>query len=529
VEAKDRGNDLKDIGHVNEDIDDIDDMGGTYTDSLRSWVRSVASNNVSEAFILGAIFLNSIFIGIQLQYSVDNPQNPNPPFMRVVEYLFTATFTIELAGRLYTTNTLDFFCGSNWLWNWLDAVIVLSSLIEVGIEVVEEVTGGGGHNGGSFTNLRIVRIIRVTRFVRIGRVVRIMRFIRALRTLVYSIGCTLKSLIWSLILLALIVYVFAIIVTQSSDAWLTSEAELLVPADSGTGCGIVLSDSQAYVRDVNSIRRMYGSLSTSMFTLFKAVSGGLDWHEAIDPLDRLGWPYTAIVTLYVTFVIFAVLNVITSVFCQSAIESAQHDAEMAIQNQIQNKQFFIDRVTRLFKDMDKRDSGQITLQEFEDHLESEHVQAYFATLELNTADAWTLFKLIDSDETDVIDIEEFVMGCLRLKGSARSIDVAKLMSDSRQLQRALQSFSGHVEEQLLQISQLMLMSIHSQRSNGATPPTTLTRFHDASDQKQKPLPKPQACESEVCDEDLENFVATAIQVVPTKRVQPGAGTVACMV
>merc|ERR1712050_425725 len=107
---------------------------------------------------------------------------------------------------------------------------------------------------------------------------------------------------------------------------------------------------------------------------------------------------------------FAIINVVTGVFCHSAIESAQRDLELVIQQHIANKKLHVRRIRQLFKTIDSNDSGQITINEFESHLSDEEVEAYFASLELDIADAWTLFKLLDDDSSHAIDIEEFVMG-----------------------------------------------------------------------------------------------------------------------
>merc|ERR1711972_475313 len=87
------------------------------------------------------------------------------------------------------------------------------------------------------------------------------------------------------------------------------------------------------------------------------------------------------------------------------------------------------------------------IKEFEEHLQDEAVEAYFASLELETTDAWTLFKLLDDDESHAIDAEEFVMGFLRLKGSARAIDVARLSHENKFLMNHLTKFMRYTEEQ----------------------------------------------------------------------------------
>ena len=52
----------------------------------------------------------------------------------------------------------------------------------------------------------------------------------------------------------------------------------------------------------------FGSLYTSIATLFRSISGGLDWEAAADSLNPLGIFWVQVFQLYVAFVSFAVLN-----------------------------------------------------------------------------------------------------------------------------------------------------------------------------------------------------------------------------
>merc|ERR1712007_320338 len=111
------------------------------------------------------------------------------------------------------------------------------------------------------------------------------------------------------------------------------------------------------------------------------------------------------------------------------MEGAQHDHYLAAQAQIANKANYVRRMHALFKDVDSDNSGVITYKELEQRLGDRQVTAFFESMELETSDAWTLFKLLDHDMTHEIDIEEFVEGCLRLRGFAKSIDMARLMHE----------------------------------------------------------------------------------------------------
>merc|ERR1712187_674338 len=92
---------------------------------------------------------------------------------------------------------------------------------------------------------------------------------------------------------------------------------------------------------------------------------------------------------------------------------------------------YMENLKKLFATIDEDDSGTINISEFEKLVSDEMTRAYFRALELDTSDAWTLFKLIDADGGGNIDIDEFIEGCESLRGGAKMLDLASLRSDVR--------------------------------------------------------------------------------------------------
>merc|ERR1711953_1521249 len=120
--------------------------------------------------------------------------------------------------------------------------------------------------------------------------------------------------------------------------------------------------------------------------------------------------------VYLSFTYFAVLNVVTGVFCSSAIETAQRNPEIIAHSLIDGEYQYMENLKKLFATIDEDDSGTINISEFEKLVSDEMTRAYFRALELDTSDAWTLFKLIDAGGGGKIDIDEFIGGCEALRG-----------------------------------------------------------------------------------------------------------------
>merc|ERR1711870_210655 len=81
----------------------------------------------------------------------------------------------------------------------------------------------------------------------------------------------------------------------------------------------------------------------------------------------------------------------------------------------------------LFAEMDQDGRGTIGLEDVNAYLQDPRVQGFFTALGLDTSDTKRLFKLIDDDGSGDVDANEFLEGCFRLKGEAKSIDVCAIL------------------------------------------------------------------------------------------------------
>ena len=98
-----------------------------------SCIWHMVHHPVFESFFAVVVVTNAVFIGIDVQRSVDHG-DPRPTEFRVIQYLYAAIFTVELLLRL-AADGLHFFCSEDWAWSWLDLFIVLSSLWEVVVDI----------------------------------------------------------------------------------------------------------------------------------------------------------------------------------------------------------------------------------------------------------------------------------------------------------------------------------------------------------------------------------------------------------
>merc|ERR1712007_337339 len=98
----------------------------------------------------------------------------------------------------------------------------------------------------------------------------------------------------------------------------------------------VIADRTESLRNAK-VQEYYGSLLTTLFSLFQAVTGGLDWGDLAMPLMNEISPFTGFVlALYMCFAVLCIMNVITSIFVESSLQRAAEDKENVYLQQLQS-------------------------------------------------------------------------------------------------------------------------------------------------------------------------------------------------
>jgi hypothetical protein len=170
----------------------------------------------------------------------------------------------------------------------------------------------------------------------------------------------------------------------------------------------------------------FGSFWDAGFTLLLTVTGGTDWVEVSRALAEIGWLYKWAFVFYIVFTLLLVMNILTGVFVNTAIESATHNKSLAIDithNKVEN---MIEQMTQWFIDADKDGSGNISWKELRDLLGNVSVREYLMANGVEVASAAQIFLLLDRRGTGEIEPEEFVDNLISLQGNAKAIDLASL-------------------------------------------------------------------------------------------------------
>merc|ERR1719422_582582 len=120
--------------------------------------------------------------------------------------------------------------------------------------------------------------------------------------------------------------------------------------------------------------------------------------------------YTLLFLGFISFAILALLNVVTAVFINAALQRSQNDRELAVQQELESKDELVSVIQEVFMELDTNQSGSLTIEEFQKHIEDDKIQAIFRSRQIDLGQVQTLFFLLDVDETGDVDMEEFVQG-----------------------------------------------------------------------------------------------------------------------
>lgn len=373
----------------------------TRTERLTELLTTIVTDWHFDLTIGALIVLNAIILGLETDWEARNFPQVKPCSFEIINVGFCVAFTFEIMMR-FCVHGLQFLSMPGWPWNVFDCALV-------GLQVFSEIMRyiwinylGVKHQlHYQFVVLRVMRIFRI---VRVLRLVHVLHIVGELRMLLVSVAGSVRSLFWTVLLLLMLTYVFGLYLTQ-----LVVDFKIQNPDK---------HDEQ------QELVKYYGTLSRTMLSLYQTISDGIHWHEVMDPLASHCSQWIALVfALYIAFTLFALMNVITGVFVESAMRTAEED----------KRRLLINQMRQLFEGADVDHSGTISWDEFQTQMENPQMQTYLKAIDLHQEEARELFHLLDIDGSGEIDAVDFVNGCLRLHGSAKAIDFAAFLHEYRWL------------------------------------------------------------------------------------------------
>jgi len=398
----------------------------------KTLLKKMVSSKSFESLCALVIFGNAIFMGYASDFAMHNLHVARNPTFSLVELSLCIFYTSEVLLR-FCAHGRNYLCGLDWKWNVFDLILVIFAVYDQ-FETFLAIT----HGFGALENMSFLRMMRLMKMLKLLRMVRLMRMFKELRLILNSIMGSVKSMWWSLVLITTFSYMFGICFLQACTAALKDENLVLSP------------------KTQKGIGNYWSSVSTSMHSLYIVSTNGEDWPKVAEPLWEVGGLFYFLFMIYIAFFLFVVINTLTSLFVELTIAQSEQDTQMAIQLELDKKDMYIKRLQAFYDKMDYNQDGSITYDEFCTHLNDPEVRAFASCLDIEVVDTKQFFCILSNNGTRAVDLETFVVGCIKLRGMAKSMDLMDLIFAHKQATHEHRNFARSCLERLKAMELLML-------------------------------------------------------------------------
>lgn len=311
------------------------------------------------------------------------------------EVFFLCVYAFEFLVNFWRVGW-SFFYNRNWKNSWVDVLILISSASTV---VLLATYSGASDSHG-------LRILRLLSLLKVISVYRVACQVKPLRILLNALVGTLGTLLWSLVMLSLIIYLFSLLMVTRVANYMRDEGASLDP------------------QLEESLLNAYGGVWLTCRNLFFLSFAGQDWDSFLVPLYSTGSINPFLFASYAAFTQLAVWNVILGVFVDAAMKSVTDEKDSLLQEDTERE------LLELCHEADLDKDGKLSTEEW--RLAVSHgamMTDYLETMGFRESDVRDFLSVMCRSAPDgAIDIDEFVRGCVRFKGPASCFDMQIVLS-----------------------------------------------------------------------------------------------------
>lgn len=356
------------------------------------------------------ILLNTLWIAIDTDNNhAEILSDADPPFL-IINNLFCFAFTFELTVRFLAFQNKRNCVKDYWfVFDFaLVALMVWETWIEVALFAIfppdpNDTDAGGG--GGRATS--ILRVFRMLRLTRIARLARVLRKLPELMILIKGLSVAMRSVMATLGLLLMIIYIFAVAFTQqlAKEPWTEGQ---------------------------------FKTVPTSMKTLlmFGVFPEGREFIEGM--LKGGGVPFL-FGTLFLLMTSLTVLNMLIGVICEVVSVTAQVEKEELLLQDMKEK------ITQILATLghDMTLNAGLSKGDLASLLDDDECVDLFNTVGV---DPFALIEFVDfifpGDEA--VQVGKFIETVIKFRGT-NGATVSDLVDTRMFLQKEIQDLEGRLQ------------------------------------------------------------------------------------
>ncbi|CAD7956622.1 unnamed protein product [Amoebophrya sp. A25] len=365
----------------------------------------------SSRFDLGINFIilvNSGTIGWEAQLVVEGK---NVGAFAALENVFLCIYLIELSSRFFAFGFRKSITTSGWVA--FDFVLVSTGvLVQWFLPLI--------FLDGEQDLLEPLFVFRVLRLLRLARAVRLIITFKTLWLLVRGLLTSADTITFTLLLITMTVYVFAVVGIEL----ITKNKQFFLDRDDGTHVppGYIDEMMNTEFRDVPAV----------MLTLFGFAT--------LDSVNRIYAPMIKVQPFlifyfmpFILIVSIAMMNLVTAVLVENALESSKNDKEMnAVYAKIK-LEAMMPEIKKMFNTLDADGSGEISKEELIGGLDANPMMKMELQHFLGNQDPLHLFDILDVDGDGEIGISEFCDYLLERVTSEAPVEVTRVAKIVQQI------------------------------------------------------------------------------------------------
>eukprot|EP00927_Polykrikos_kofoidii_P027942 TRINITY_DN2446_c0_g1_i2.p1 TRINITY_DN2446_c0_g1~~TRINITY_DN2446_c0_g1_i2.p1 ORF type:complete len:724 (-),score=124.84 TRINITY_DN2446_c0_g1_i2:87-2258(-) len=402
-------------------------VGPTKVDERNHWrvfVSKLLRHPAFDQCIGVVILIDGCLLGLQAQdASVPMLAKSTKQIFEVIVYLLRGIFMVELMLRFFGDTVRGALQSA---WTRFDSILVVFSVVEIILGSMDQKLGP-------------ITILRIFRLARLARAARLMIQFRTLWLLVSGLRASFMTVMWTFVLILSIGFIFAIV---------GMEVIPLRTASSVRPIPILYEESGEIDDFSTNYQRValknFGSMDDALLTLLQILT--LDSIAAIyRPLvmespSGIGWFNIFYFLGYIFFVSIALMNLVTAVMVEGALQQANADRDSARAHEEQRKRNLMPKLRDMFMTLDEDGSGEVSMQEIENAPKSLTDELKNIT---HTEDLTEIFALLDDDDSGSVQVDEFLEGIFKAsKGDVMTkLQLARLVRQMGMMKNYMERLS----------------------------------------------------------------------------------------
>jgi voltage-gated sodium channel len=366
-----------------------------------------------NAFVGCVIMVNVFIMGVEIDYRM---AGKDVTIFAFLEMFFLLAYSAELIWRIFSHGWEFFFQPGMDIWNRLDAFIVLTSWLDYLILARNDYGGFG-----VFATLRILRLERLLRLLRLFRI------FKELLLVAFAILASLRIMFWFVIVLVVLCFV--------------------------AGCFLVPLVGQANLHYDARYREigfehevLFGTLPQSLLTLAQILTLDMGFTDVIHRnLCQEDPGMALLVTVFTLIASFGILNTMIAVVVDAVLTSSKkyHDIRERVTKEKEKHIFF--ELQSIFRQSDVNGSGALDIEEVKEACNTPEIYNKMKMIDFPVEGLVDVFHVLDFDESGELTIDEFINGCERMRGCAKSKDLLEAQLAVNRMGFELKSFEDECD------------------------------------------------------------------------------------